>query len=75
MLLVLFSNKVVALKKWRIKFRHMSLLQGEVLPLRGFCAIDSDTLYVNHTTVIIASRKPTDAVRKEKIIVIKQQTC
>jgi len=53
----------------------MSLLQGEGSPLRGFCARDSDTLYVNRTAVIIASRKPTDAVRKEEITVIKQQTC
>jgi hypothetical protein len=29
---------------------------------------------VNHTTVITASGKPTDAVRKEKIIVIKKET-
>jgi len=42
----------------------MSLLQEKVSLLRGFWAIDSDTLYVNHTAVIIASRKPTDAVRK-----------
>jgi hypothetical protein len=45
-----------------------------MMALRGFCATDSDTLYVNHTTVIIASRKPTDAVKKGDIIVIKKET-
>jgi hypothetical protein len=69
MLLELFSNKVVAFKDICHCYRE------DVSPLRGYCAIDSDTPYVNHTTVIIASRKPTDAVRKEKIIVIKQHTC
>jgi hypothetical protein len=52
----------------------MPLLQMEMMALRGFCAIDSDTLYVNHTTVIIASRKPTDAVKKGEIIVIRKET-
>jgi hypothetical protein len=52
----------------------MPLLQAEMLALRGSCAIDSDTLYMDHTTVIIVSRKPTDAVKKGKIIVIKKET-
>jgi hypothetical protein len=53
---------------------YATVAEREMMVLRGFCAIDSDTLYVNHTTVIIASRKPTDAVRNGEIIVIKKET-
>jgi hypothetical protein len=68
---VLPSNQVMALTETKLKNGRASLLQTEVKALRGSCAIDTDMWYVNRTMVIIASRKPTCAVRNSEIIVIK----